>query len=76
MHIYMYTHTHTQTVDKINAKRNIEAFSRQYVNAKRSAQEYDNLSRGLIRGGTSIPLRGTPQELQQVTLLMGRGVEI
>ena len=36
------------------------------MNAKRSAQEYENLSRGLNRGGTSIPLRGTPQEIQQV----------
>ena len=38
------------------------------MNAKRSSQEYDNISRGLIRGGTSVPLRGTPQESQQLQI--------
>lgn len=55
-----------QAIDKNNAKRNIESVSRQYVNAKRSSQELEGISRGLIRGGTSVPLRGTPQEIQQV----------
>ena len=53
-------------VNKTTAKANIESVSRLYMNAKRSAQEYENLSRGLNRGGTSTPLRGTPQEIQQV----------
>ena len=38
------------------------------MNAKRSAQEYDSISRGLIRGSTSVPLRGTPQESQQLLI--------
>lgn len=55
-----------QAVDKNNAKRNVEQVSRHYVTAKRCSQEQENVSRGLIRGGTSVPLRGTPQEMQQV----------
>ena len=57
-----------QSEIKLTSKRNIESVSRQYVNAKRSSQEYDNISRGLIRGGTSVPLRGTPQESQQLQI--------
>ena len=55
-------------MNKMAAKTNIESVSRSYMNAKRSAQEYENISRGLNRGGTSTPLRGTPQEIQQVGL--------
>ena len=55
-----------QSANKTTAKRNVESVSRQYVNAKRSTGEYENLTRGLIRGGTSIPLQGTLQETQQV----------
>ena len=36
------------------------------MNAKRSTVEYENITRGLLRGGTSTPLQGTPQETQQV----------
>jgi hypothetical protein len=50
----------------MNAKRNVEQVSRQYVNAKRASQELESVCRGLIRGGTSVPLKGTPQEVQQV----------
>ncbi len=57
---------HVQTVNKLGAKRAIENLSRQYVHAKRSSTELENVTRGLLRGGTSIPLQGTPQETQQV----------
>ena len=73
--IYVYVtspHTHlplrAQSDSKVNAKRNIDSISRQYLNAKRSAQEYDGISRGLIRGSTSVPLKGTPQESQQLLI--------
>lgn len=56
------------TVDKPNAKRHVEQVSRQYVNAKRCSQELEGVTRGLIRGGTSVPLRGTPQEVQQLQI--------
>ena len=62
----LYMYMHVQAESKTMAKSNIESVSRHYMNAKRSAQEYENLSRGLNRGGTSIPLRGSPQEIQQV----------
>ena len=53
-------------MNKTTAKKNVESVSRQYVNAKRSTVEYENITRGLLRGGTSTPLQGTPQETQQV----------
>ena len=53
-------------MNKATAKKNVESVSRQYVNAKRSTVEYENITRGLLRGGTSTPLQGTPQETQQV----------
>ena len=53
-------------MNKTTAKKNVESVSRQYVNAKRSTVEYENITRGLLRGGTSTPLQGTPQEAQQV----------
>ncbi|XP_064401775.1 cleavage stimulation factor subunit 3-like [Halichondria panicea] len=56
------------TDNKMNAKRNIDTVSRHYLNAKRSAQEYDGIARGLIRGSTSVPMRGTPQESQQLLI--------
>ena len=55
-----------QTVNKTGAKKMIESVSRQYMNAKRSANECDGFTRGLVRGGTSVPLQGSPQETQQV----------
>ena len=57
-----------KTDNKMNAKRNIDTVSRHYLNAKRSAQEYDGIARGLIRGSTSVPMRGTPQESQQLLI--------
>ena len=67
-HVVCVWWLYPQTINKTTAKSNVESVSRAYMNAKRSAQEYENLSRGLNRGGTSIPLRGTPQEIQQVSL--------
>ena len=52
----------------MNAKKVIESVSRQYMNAKRSANECEGFTRGLIRGGTSVPLQGNLQETQQVRM--------
>ena len=65
----MYGVMYPQSVNKVTAKRMIESHSRQYVNAKRSAAELENITRGLIRGGTSVTLQGTPQDMQQVLLV-------
>lgn len=51
---------------KAAAKRNIDSVSRGYVHAKRASAELENCTRGLIRGGTSVPLQGTSQEVHQV----------
>ena len=48
------------------SKKIVEVVSKHYINAKRSSHEMEGVTRGLIRGGTSVPLRGTPQEVQQV----------
>ena len=48
------------------SKKLIETQSRFYVNAKRASQEYEGVTRGLIRGAVSIPPQGTIQEIQQV----------
>ena len=48
------------------SKKIVEVVSKLYINAKRSSHEMEGVTRGLIRGGTSVPLRGTPQEVQQV----------
>ena len=53
---------------KAAAKRNIDSVSRAYVNSKRASAELENCTRGLVRGGTSVPLLGTTQEVQQVRL--------
>jgi len=62
-------------MNKTTAKKHVESVSRQYVNAKRSTAEYENITRGLIRGGTSTPLQGTPQETQQGGVCVGGGRE-
>lgn len=51
---------------KAAAKRNIDGVSRAYVHAKRASAELENCTRGLIRGGTAIPIQGIPQEVHQV----------
>ncbi len=55
-----------QEVNKLGAKRAIENLSRQYVHAKRGSSEMESVTRGLLRGGTSVPLQGSAQETQQV----------
>jgi cleavage stimulation factor subunit 3 len=57
-----------QVYAKAAAKRNIDSVSRAYVHAKRASAELENCTRGLIRGGTSIPLQGTPQEVHQLKI--------
>ena len=48
------------------AKKLIESQSRLYICAKRASHEYDAITRGLVRGGTSVPPQSTLQESQQV----------
>ena len=55
-----------QAVNSNSSKKMMDAMSKAYINAKRSSHELEGITRGLIRGGTSVPLRGTPQEVQQV----------
>lgn len=55
-----------QATNASTAKRIIDSVSRTYVHAKRAAVELENCTRGLIKGGTSVPLQGTPQEFRQV----------
>jgi len=55
-----------QAVNSTNSKKMLDAMSKTYINAKRSSHELEGITRGLVRGGTSVPLRGTPQEVQQV----------
>lgn len=73
--VLFLTHTCTlaQMTNKTTAKRNIDSVSRAYMNAKRASSELENCTRGLIRGGTSVPLQGTPQEMHQVQYHGGWG---
>ena len=48
------------------AKKMTDAHTKVYSCAKRATHEYENVTRGLIRGATSIPPQGTIQETQQV----------
>lgn len=47
----------------------IDGVSKAYFSAKRSTYEYENVTRGIIRGSTSVPPQGTIQEMQQVGVL-------
>ena len=60
------TIAYTQATNKMSAKRNIDSVSRAYMNAKRATLELENCTRGLIRGSSSVPIQGTPQEVHQV----------
>ena len=56
----------TQGVNKLAAKKIVDDQVRVYINTKRASHEYETISRGLVRGHISVPLKGTSQEVQQV----------
>ncbi|XP_035663153.1 cleavage stimulation factor subunit 3-like [Branchiostoma floridae] len=55
-------------INPIIAKKMIEDRSRDYMNARRVAKEYEAVTRGLNRNMPSIPPTGTPDEVKQVDL--------
>ncbi|KAH0516643.1 Cleavage stimulation factor subunit 3 [Microtus ochrogaster] len=50
------------------AKKMIEDRSRDYMNARRVAKEYETVMKGLDRNAPSVPPQNTPQEAQQVDM--------
>lgn len=52
--------------NKSLSKKVLEVQSKFYTGAKRASYEYENITRGLVRGTTSVPPQGTIQETQQV----------
>ncbi|XP_005063080.1 PREDICTED: cleavage stimulation factor subunit 3-like [Ficedula albicollis] len=46
----------------------IEDRSRDYMNARRVAKEYETVMKGLDRNAPSVPPQNTPQEAQQVDM--------
>ncbi|XP_056664817.1 cleavage stimulation factor subunit 3-like [Monodelphis domestica] len=50
------------------AKKMIDDRSRDYMNARRVAKEYETVVKGLDRNAPSVPPQNTPQEAQQVDM--------
>ncbi|XP_061670217.1 cleavage stimulation factor subunit 3 isoform X2 [Syngnathoides biaculeatus] len=50
------------------AKKMIEDRSRDYMNARRVAKEYETVMKGLDRNAPSVPPQNSPQEAQQVDM--------
>uniref|UniRef100_A0A3Q1F574 Cleavage stimulation factor subunit 3 n=1 Tax=Acanthochromis polyacanthus TaxID=80966 RepID=A0A3Q1F574_9TELE len=50
------------------AKKMIEDRSRDYMNARRVAKEYETVMKGLDRNAPSVPPQNSPQEAQQVEM--------
>uniref|UniRef100_UPI00358F54D8 cleavage stimulation factor subunit 3 isoform X2 n=1 Tax=Myxine glutinosa TaxID=7769 RepID=UPI00358F54D8 len=50
------------------AKKMIEDRSRDYINARRVAKEYESVTKGLDRNAPSVPPQNSPQEATQVDL--------
>uniref|UniRef100_A0A8C4R4R7 Cleavage stimulation factor, 3' pre-RNA, subunit 3 n=1 Tax=Eptatretus burgeri TaxID=7764 RepID=A0A8C4R4R7_EPTBU len=50
------------------AKKMIEDRSRDYINARRVAKEYETVTKGLDRNAPSVPPQNSPQEATQVDL--------
>ncbi|EDO40717.1 predicted protein [Nematostella vectensis] len=66
--IWREYNTFEQGINKVLAKKLIDERTRDYMNARRMAKEYEALSRGLIKGAPSIPPQGTPEEMKQLQL--------
>ncbi|XP_073238338.1 cleavage stimulation factor subunit 3-like isoform X1 [Porites lutea] len=57
-----------QSVNKMLAKKLIDDKTRDYMNARRVAKEYEAMTRGLIRGNPSVPVQGSAEELKQLQI--------
>ncbi|XP_054724152.1 cleavage stimulation factor subunit 3-like [Uloborus diversus] len=60
--------SYEQSINPIIADKMIQDRSRDYMNARRVAKEYEAVTRGLNRNALSTPPQGTPEELKQVDL--------
>ncbi|XP_070535055.1 cleavage stimulation factor subunit 3-like [Ptychodera flava] len=56
------------SINPLIAKKMIDDRSRDYMNARRVAKEYEAVTRGLNRNMPSVPPTGTPEEAKQVDL--------
>ncbi|UYV69572.1 CSTF3 [Cordylochernes scorpioides] len=57
-----------QGINATLADKIIQDRSRDYMNARRVAKEYEAVTRGLNRNAPSVPPQGTPEEIKQVDL--------
>ncbi|XP_046843995.1 cleavage stimulation factor subunit 3-like [Xenia sp. Carnegie-2017] len=57
-----------QSVNKVLAKKLIDEKTREYMNARRAAKEYEAITRNITRGNPSVPPQGTPSEMKQLNL--------
>lgn len=57
-----------QGINPIIAEKMSMERSRDYMNARRVAKEYEAITRGLNRNFPSVPPVGTPEELRQVCI--------
>ncbi|XP_028414196.1 cleavage stimulation factor subunit 3-like isoform X2 [Dendronephthya gigantea] len=57
-----------QNVNKVLAKKLVDEKTRDYMNARRTAKEYEAITRNIVRGNPSVPPQGTAAELKQLQL--------
>ncbi|CAN7993245.1 unnamed protein product, partial [Ixodes pacificus] len=57
-----------QGINLLIAEKMISDRSREYMNARRVAKEYEAVTRGLNKNSPSVPPQGTPEEAKQVEL--------
>lgn len=57
-----------QGINMLIAEKMISDRSREYMNARRVAKEYEAVTRGLNKNSPSVPPQGTPDEAKQVEL--------
>ncbi|XP_074613166.1 cleavage stimulation factor subunit 3-like isoform X2 [Acropora palmata] len=57
-----------QSVNKALAKKLIDDKTREYMNARRVAKEYEAITRGLVRGNPSVPINGSSEENKQLQI--------
>ncbi|XP_037502246.2 cleavage stimulation factor subunit 3, partial [Rhipicephalus sanguineus] len=55
-----------QGINMLIAEKMISDRSREYMNARRVAKEYEAVTRGLNKNSPSVPPQGTPEEAKQV----------
>jgi len=57
-----------QSINPIIAKKMQDDRSRDYMNARRVAKEYEVVTKGLNKNAVSVPPQNTPDEVKQVTI--------